>query len=807
MNACPTRNVCPGDSPTANLSSEAPDPDIFIGQSTGWDNNKPPLGGEWQTSRCFVTYESTLSQADADAKAAAAQLECLVIPGTGNTGPGTVDQYGRTRNTGPWGWTRPDPNVPGVPAPPDSPTPKNDPNLQLFHSTEQSCTKSCPSGNGTASHQTAPGDYVGLTQNFADSVAAAWACLLAEDELICVAGGILGNGCVGSASISRQLDLVISGKNPPYNVEIVGNLPDGYTLVRKDAATFTLHGDFFSKAGDFNWSYKVTDNKGKSQTVTTQFTPSHVQGFTGDTDIDYPDGETNEAYAWKFTALQQNHDEQVFIPDDAETYYHAQSTMDGQVQYLASLQGQVFMTTDGGVTVTTVKSATVATAQDPNSSGGLVGLSVTDTKGNTAFNPQLSSTFAGFNPPPPPIAVAGHFETRPVGSVTFSATDLPPGLILTSDGNLAGVPVKVGGYIMNITINDPIVGMCTYHLPITINGALREEEWCAFTNGFAMEFLASTSLRNATQTWSCPELPGWLSLHATGGDARVVALDGVPGQPAPGIYSFDVVMTATGTNAATGLPDTETIHNKAAVAVLGLTPGQVPPNAKPGKSYTYKVTFLGGDFPPYTLSVFSGNLPPGLTMASDGTISGIATGGNLSYTFNVRLTSSVTGFSCHQDQLTITVNPLYIDWTEILWDAPSITLSSGLHAAADASGAGKNFFSEANGGVGGAGESFAILTGHIVFSIGVNTPSMLNLTTTFVQGSNASWLIVIQQDGHDVIRGTNISPPPSFNFTAIPGHTYSIEARTDASNNTGSPPPFTINISQLGGNISGPGDS
>lgn len=63
------------------------------------------------------------------------------------------------------------------------------------------------------------------------------------------------------------------------------------------------------------------------------------------------------------------------------------------------------------------------------------------------------------------------------------------------------------------------------------------------------------------------------------------------------------------------------------------------PNAKVGAAYSASlqtVTGLSGGVPPYTWTVNSGSLPPGLTLSSSGVVSGVASGvGSFSFNFTV----------------------------------------------------------------------------------------------------------------------------------------------------------------------------
>jgi len=78
------------------------------------------------------------------------------------------------------------------------------------------------------------------------------------------------------------------------------------------------------------------------------------------------------------------------------------------------------------------------------------------------------------------------------------------------------------------------------------------------------------------------------------------------------------------------------------------------PNGRVKDAYLQTLTAVGG-VGTLTFTVSSGTLPPGLTMATDGTISGIPTASGL-YTFSVDATDSGTPASVDTQALQILVN-------------------------------------------------------------------------------------------------------------------------------------------------------
>lgn len=79
--------------------------------------------------------------------------------------------------------------------------------------------------------------------------------------------------------------------------------------------------------------------------------------------------------------------------------------------------------------------------------------------------------------------------------------------------------------------------------------------------------------------------------------------------------------------------------------VLAMNSPVTLPNASPGKAYSANLAAaanLTGGIPPYTFSLTSGSLPSGLTLSSNGTITGIPSlAGSFTFGFTVKDSSGV----------------------------------------------------------------------------------------------------------------------------------------------------------------------
>ncbi|MGI8782699.1 MAG: IPTL-CTERM sorting domain-containing protein [Acidobacteriota bacterium] len=117
--------------------------------------------------------------------------------------------------------------------------------------------------------------------------------------------------------------------------------------------------------------------------------------------------------------------------------------------------------------------------------------------------------------------------------------------------------------------------------------------------------------------------------------------------------------------------DTNNVAVCPACSPITLSPGTLPAGTV-GTAYSQPITASGGTAP-YTFSVIAGSLPPGLTLAPGGLLSGTPTTAG-SFTFTVRATDSA---GCFGSQIyTIVINPLFV--------CPAITLSPATLPAATA---------------------------------------------------------------------------------------------------------------------------
>lgn len=254
---CIIQSECSDQSaPTANYSAETPDARIFIARNYGTQQD-PPLGSVWYASSCVGRAMSTISQADADAKAQRANIECLRRE---------------------WPNLEPNPN-PDPDQPPDIPVLR-----ETFTNSEQSCDYEC--ADGTSYTYVVPeGMFAAFNQATADSFAHSYACNMAISTHICLGDLSLTSGCANeefsaSASISAGQRIV--------SVAIIGgSLPDGLTL-SADTTSFTISGTP-TETGSFPFVVQATDvTGGFNQKEFTIITASISNASLADGEIGIP---------------------------------------------------------------------------------------------------------------------------------------------------------------------------------------------------------------------------------------------------------------------------------------------------------------------------------------------------------------------------------------------------------------------------------------------------------------------------------------------------------------------------------------
>jgi Putative Ig domain len=277
-------------------------------------------------------------------------------------------------------------------------------------------------------------------------------------------------------------------------------------------------------------------------------------------------------------------------------------------------------------------------------------VTVTDSLGNAVSSPNCSlsvgltatcsSVTLGLVGQPFSSSMTG--MGAPTGSTySFSATGLPPGLTMDSNGNITGTPSTAGTYGFTVTITA---------------GTLTGTKNCSITIYPPISAPCVTATLSATQ--GNPISPVTMTATGDGGGPFTFAATGLPagltmsnggvisGTPTvSGTFNYSVTVTdATGLNSTFNCSITVNPAPTANCVTISATQGYaIAPVTMVGS---------GGVGGPYTFSAIG--LPAGLTMASNGTISGTpTTSGTSNYTVTVTDSKGNTGtVNC-----SVTVNP------------------------------------------------------------------------------------------------------------------------------------------------------
>jgi len=228
------------------------------------------------------------------------------------------------------------------------------------------------------------------------------------------------------------------------------------------------------------------------------------------------------------------------------------------------------------------------------------------------------------------------------GPYTFTASGLPAGLSISSNGTISGTPTVSGTFNYTVIITDKDGNQHELHCTIVVN-VPPATSCVAITaiKGVAITSVTLTGTGGAggPYTFSATGLPAGLSISSTG------TISGTP--TVSGSFSYTVTVTdkngnssSTNCTVVVNVPPAATCAAITAVKGVAITP--------------VTLTGTGGAGGPYTFSATG--LPAGLSISSSGTISGTPTvGGTFNYT--VTITDKNGNHGTSNCTVTVTVPP------------------------------------------------------------------------------------------------------------------------------------------------------
>jgi hypothetical protein len=225
----------------------------------------------------------------------------------------------------------------------------------------------------------------------------------------------------------------------------------------------------------------------------------------------------------------------------------------------------------------------------------------------------------------------------PAYTFSISSGSLPPGLTLNpSTGAITGTPTTAGAYSYTAKVTDSL-GATALSSGCTITIANPLTLGCAAATGekgvaYSSALVASGGTPAYTFSISSGSLPLGLTLNASTG-----AITGTP--TTAGTYSYTAkVKDSLGATA---------LSSGCCITIASpLTLGCAASTGKKGTAYSSTLVRSGG-VAPYTFSISSGSLPPGLTLnASTGAITGTpTTAATYSYTAKAKDSLGATALS------------------------------------------------------------------------------------------------------------------------------------------------------------------
>lgn len=254
--------------PFVNLSSEAPDRELFIGiQNQPPGIGFPPLGSTWYAAGCLGFCFSTESQEAADLCAQQQAVFCLSpnwpVPNPNRPNPNF-----------------PNPNNPNEP--PTVPVARN-----VYSNTQQSCPYNCPDG-GVFYFIVPAGIFSGFTQAEADAFAASYACKQAPIRRTCLGDFSTTRAC--SESVFSSILTASSANLPVTFIVVDGGIPIG--LVESQSPSQYMLSGTPEVPGDYAFTLRATDPAGN---YTERSYSISIFGFTNSAEL--PEADEGEPYS------------------------------------------------------------------------------------------------------------------------------------------------------------------------------------------------------------------------------------------------------------------------------------------------------------------------------------------------------------------------------------------------------------------------------------------------------------------------------------------------------------------------------
>ncbi len=314
-------------------------------------------------------------------------------------------------------------------------------------------------------------------------------------------------------------------------------------------------------------------------------------------------------------------------------YFSSLTGINGTAPYTftlltGSLPPGISLATNGNLTGSATSTGTYpVTVRITDSTGATATLSTTLTvSSSSALSISTTALATGKRTEAYSAMLVATGGSAPYNFQLISGSMLPPGLTLSSAGLISGMATADGTTTFTVRVTDANADTSQRSFTININSGTLSISSDQFSNGIVgNSYISSLTGTGGIPTYSFDLLSGTLPPGLTFSPTGV--LSGTPTLTG----TFPLVVRLTDSSGATIQKSFNILVGSSALAFTNIT----LPMAYLGQNYRANLQAAAGA-QPYTFSIVSGSLPAGLTLDSNGTISGTPTvAGQSTVTFKV----------------------------------------------------------------------------------------------------------------------------------------------------------------------------